>query len=880
MNRQAAKGQTSNKRPPRLAEGLLRLLASRKNKTDLLGDIEEEYRYRRSQKGRLKADLWYISQIVFPIPFFMRTSVFWSFAILRNYTKVAVRSMRRHKAFTAINTAGLSLGMACFLLTVVWAQYEFSFDRFHKKAGSISRVISTQQQSTGPRLYAGAPLPLGQHLLDNYPEVVSFARFRQERFYWRLQIGDSIEYNTIRLAYTDPEFFEMFDFPLVEGNPSMALEDTSSMLISERLAATYFKNRSPIGEAVLVMDNKVPMHITGILKDVPENSHMQFDILVNIRAFEVLYDTDVSREMWDDWTSASFGLFVQLERGVSSEEFGTRISTLLNDFDPESKYTMSLQPLTKIHLHSASIGDYGRIGGGEISTIYLFLFISFMVLLIACINFMSLATARSLKRSKEVGIRKVSGAFRTDIVKQFMGESFLHVFGALALALILADLSLPLLRNLTGRALELDLLRVWPLVLSILGVTFLTGFLSGVYPAVFASACDPVQTLKDLGETRRYSFIFLRRVLVSVQFVCASVLIIVSLVILSQLQYLEKKDLGYDHRDVAVFSIGSVRKNLDAFRAELLKDPSILHVAAGAAPTWGTSGHRFGEGGQSRLSWEGKRDDDIVLMDMHFVDHDFLSTFQMEIKQGRWFSREFPTDKDNYVLNESAVKAIGISDPIGKWFKFGDDQGQIVGVVKDFHTSTLRSEIAPTFFVCSPNIHVMARVAPNDQQRALAHIEKTWKQFVPERPITLQWLDERLSNFYSDDRKLGSIVTNYTGLSLLISCLGLLGLVSFLAEHKTKEIGVRKVLGAPVGSVVSLMAKEYVVILALSSLIAWPIGYWVASRWLADFAYNTGLDVWIFPAAFVSVFVVAFLTVGYKTLKAALRNPIDSLRYE
>jgi putative ABC transport system permease protein len=273
-------------------------------------------------------------------------------------------------------------------------------------------------------------------------------------------------------------------------------------------------------------------------------------------------------------------------------------------------------------------------------------------------------------------------------------------------------------------------------------------------------------------------------------------------------------------------------------------------------------------------------DDEILLMDLHFADYDFQETFDIEMIAGRWFSREFGEDKKNYVLNEAAVKAMGLTDPVGKWFRDGERQGTIIGVAKDFHTGTLRNKIAPTYFMPLPNLHVMVRIGTQDVESTVAYIEKTWKEFVPERPINLQWLDSRLADFYADDQKLGRIVTYYTGLSLLISCLGLLGLVSFLAEQKTKEIGVRKVLGAPIVSVIGLMTREYVVILVVSSLIAWPIAYWIASRWLAEFAYNAGVGLWVFPAALVSIFLVAFLSVGYKTLKAALQNPIDSLRYE
>jgi hypothetical protein len=343
---------------------------------------------------------------------------------------------------------------------------------------------------------------------------------------------------------------------------------------------------------------------------------------------------------------------------------------------------------------------------------------------------------------------------------------------------------------------------------------------------------------------------------------------------------LKNKDLGYNKDNLVIFSIGSVRKNLDAFRAELLQNPNITHVSGGATPTWGVGGHRFGKSEGDKIEWEGKQDESRALMDMHFADYDYLETFQMKMKEGRWFSREFSNDRNNYVINETAVKSMGLKDPIGTWFSFGDRKGIIIGVTEDIHISTLREKIAPTFFMCVPNLSVAVRIKPTEVRRTLDYIEDVWKKFVPERPINFQFLDDRLAGLYAGDRKLGNIVTNYTLLSLLISCLGLFGLVSFLAEQKTKEIGIRKILGAPVSSIVRIISGEFVPLLLVANLIALPAGYFITSKWLKNFAYNTGFDVWIFLSTMVAVFMLAFITVSYKTLKVAFMNPVDSLRYE
>ncbi len=869
----------STGRSPRLAEWILRLLSSRKYKIDLLGDTEEEYRNRRTEKGRLRANLWYLSQIIIPIPYFIRTSVFWALSMFMNYMKIAVRIMMRNKIPSLINTTGLAVGMACFILTVVWVQYEFSFDRFHSKADRIVRTLFSWSDSEGIKTQAGSALPMGKILKESYPEVVDFTYYRRDNFYFSIQQGDVVSYDN-RVAYADPGFLKIFDFHLIEGNPDSALVDLNSVIITRKTAAKYFRQEDPMGRALLFKDKKQPMYVRGIMEDVPENSHIQFDMILPTRALDSLYDIAPEDRFWDNWRPiAAYGLYIELEKGASAEEFSRKISGLLKKHDPESKYTLSVQPLKEVHFPRIDY-DYFNVGRMEIDHIYIFLLISFVVLLTACINFMSLSTARALRRAREVGIRKVNGAQRLDIVKQFMGESFVHSFVALLGALLLAWVFLPTLRAFSGRTLSLDLLQAGPLVFSILGIAFVTGIVSGIYPAFFASAYDPVKVIKKAVESRKYSFFRLRQVLVSLQFICATVLIIITLVIFAQLRFLKNKDLGYNHDNLVVFNVGPVRQKLEVFKQELLKNPNITHVTAGAAPTWGIGGHRFGKGEGNEISWEGKSGDETILMDMYFADYDYLKTYELTLLEGRWFSREYPTDKNNYVLTESAVKLMNLDDPLGKRFFFGKREGTIIGVVKDFNAGTLRNEIYPGFFMCVPNLHVTVRILPQDTRATLDSIEAVWKKFVPERPLNYRFLDERLAEFYTNDRKLGRIVTNYTILSLLISCLGLFGLVAFMAEHKTKEIGIRKVLGAPVSAIIGMISREFILQILAANLIALPLGYWIASSWLRGFAFNIGFNAWIYVAAAVSVFLFAYMTVGYKTLKVALMNPVNSLRYE
>ncbi|MFC2158703.1 ABC transporter permease [Acidobacteriota bacterium] len=866
--------------PPRIAESILKFITSRKYKTDLLGDTEEEYRRRRAAQGKFRSDLWYLTQVFIPIPYFIRTSVFWALSMFMNYMKIALRIMRRNKGPSVINTVGLAVGMACFILTIVWVQYEFSYDRFHSQTDRIYRTLASFEGFEGPQTQSGAPLPLGQTLKDNYPEVMDYTRYRNDQFFWRVQADETVSFEN-RVAHADPSFLEIFDFVLIQGDKSTALNDTKSIVITEKTAAKYFGSSNPMGEPILFMDNKYPMYVTGVMKDLPKNSHFQFDMLINLYTADELWDIAPEDRFWDDWRLLpAYSLYLVLDEKISGPVFSQKISGILGNYDPEAKATLSVQPLKEVHLYSDVDYDYDNIGRGSIRYIYLFVLISFIVLLIACINFMSLSTARSLKRVREVGIRKVNGAYRLDIIKQFMGESFVHSFTALVFAVFLAYSFLPTLRAFSGRDLELNLLATVPLIISILAVGFLTGMVSGLYPAFFASSYDPVKIIKKTSENRKYSFLRMRQVLVSLQFICTTVLIIVTLVILMQLHFMQKKDLGYDKNNIIHFNVSSVRKQLDAFKTELKKNPNIIDVAAGGTPTWGVGGHRFGAGESNKISWEGKTNEEIVLMDMHFADYDYLKTYKLTLLEGRWFSREISNDRRNYVVTESAVKVMNLDDPTGKIFKFGDREGQIIGVVKDFHGGTLRNEIYPSFFMCVPNLKVSVRIEPQDMKGTLEYIEATWKKFVPERPINFTFLDDSLESLYSSDKKLGQIVTNYTIISLLISCLGLFGLVSFMAEHKTKEIGIRKVLGAPISSIVGIISREFIPQVLLATLIAFPVGYLITSSWLKAFAFNIGFEVWIYLVSGVLVVLLAYLTVGYKTLKAAFMNPVDSIRYE
>ncbi len=795
-------------------------------------------------------------------------------ALIWNYIKIALRKSRRQMGYSIITIAGLALGMACCILTIVWAQYEHSFDRFHRNADSIFRVISEDPSSGEPGPVWGAPPSLGQALAAEYPEVARFTR------YWNIPRREAIQSSRLlnpltQVCYVDPSFFSIFDFPFIEGDPRSALQDSLSVILTQSSAKIFFGDENPLGKSLKAFRPEKLMTVTGILEDLPENSHIQFDIVVPFWTLKS-----------ENWKDVTYDLYLELAESASVHEFGPKIQECIRRHDPETVLQASLQPLKDVHFQPDAEFAWWRSSEKKwiISQINLFHLFSAVVLIVACINSINLATARYLKRIKEIGVRKVNGASRTDIIRQVMTESMLESFLALAAAVCLASFLLPFLRELTGRRLDLVHLNEVYLGLSLLGLTMVTGFLLGIYPALFASSLAPVKTLKKAGGKGRLSLILPRRILVSLQFLCSTVLIIVTVVFLLQLKYTEKRDLGYQKENLVILS-GILIGQTDAFKNELLKDPLVLSATIGDLPTMSAEGHLFNP---SAFQWEGKEPDDRTSMDVMSGDEDFFGTYGIALAAGRFFSRKFPGDVNNVVLNETAVRAMGLKDPIGKMFEFNQVKGQIIGVVKDYHTSTLRAKIRPTVMVyrkSDHNIHPIRtvftiRISDQDVGHALGHIETVYRQFYPEMPFSFDFLEERLKSLYLDDRKTGSLIMYYGLLMLTIAGLGLVGLVTLFAEQRTKEIGIRRVLGASPVSIIGLLSRELLILAGLASFLAWPVGYLIASGWLQKYAYRIALSSLIFVAATSFVLAFTFITLAFQSQRAVRVDPVNCLRYE
>ncbi len=785
--------------------------------------------------------------------------------MLKNYLKIALRNIKRHKGYSFINIFGLAIGMACCILILLWVQDELSFDHFHENADNIYRVIQDINFTDHSTTWTITQGPLGPSLKEDFPEIINATRITDRGF--RLTYDDKSYDEEVGMA--DGSIFEMFTFPLVKGDPATALSDPFSIVLTEEMAAKYFRDEDPIGKTIKA-DNQWDFQVTGVMKNVPHNSHLQFDFLIPfIFGRELNYTVD-------HWGNSSFRTYVQLSKGVPAQDVILKISGYLFEKPTiEKDARLNLQPLTRIHLYSNYEYDSAH---GDITYVTLFSLIAFFILLIACVNFMNLATARSANRAKEVGMRKVAGAYKIEIIRQFYGESILLAFIALLLAVVLVWLLLPVFNNLAAKELCLDIPGNLSILLGLLCIAVLTGIISGSYPAFFLSAFQPVMVLKGLRLSGSRGSLF-RKILVVFQFSLTILLIICTVGVYNQLDYMRNRKLGYDKEHMIYFRMrGDVREKFDSVKNELLQNPNILGVTASSnVPTYG---YYFSN---SLWRWEGQSPDEEILMRAVLIDFDYFKTFGMEIAEGRSFSKEFPTDVTEAIMvNEEAVKAMGMESPIGNRLSLQDENFKIIGVVKNYHFRSLRQEIDPLILLYYPQYCriLFARLKGDKIPQIIGYIENVWKKFAPDYPFNYNFLDEALDRLYRSEQRIGTLFRYFAILAVLISCLGLLGLASFMAEQRTKEIGIRKVLGATMSNIVLLLSREFTKGVIIANIIAWPIAYFALHKWLQSYAYKTNIALWSFISSGMLALLIALLTVSYQSVKAALANPADALRYE
>lgn len=792
-------------------------------------------------------------------------------ALLRNYIRVAWRKIRRQKGYSFINIAGLAVGLACCVLMMLWVGDELRFDRFHANRDSIYRLITETRNETSVALDARAPTPLGPAVKAELPEVQDFCRYRTNKSYG-IRLGDKASFDDV-VGIADPSFFTMFSFPFIKGDPKTALEGPRSIVVTESLARKFYGDEDPMGKFLTVARDAYA--VTGVIRDVPENSHLRFACVIPIVNMHEYHHVD-----FENRNSMFFSCYVRLAPQAGPSGAAMKMSGLLAKSTNKSNVALRLQPLKDVHLESDFAFDLDNSAQGSASALTLFSIAAAAILLLACINFMNLATARSANRRKEVGLRKVTGARRSDIVRQFLGESVLLSFFGLVLGLLLLWTALPLFNSLSNKTLAFARLLDPGLLAAVLGVTLLAGLPAGSYPALYLAGFEPARVLKGsfLGGERGQTA--LRKSLVVLQFALTVFFVVGTIVVDKQLRYIRTKNLGIDTHQVLSFVVRS-RGHMDA----VLADTRILSGTQAAPPGQETRA-------AIEVAWEGKNPEDRTPFFPVPVDHDYLRTFRLKMAEGRFFAEETASDRaDAVVVNETAARAMGSGSPIGTRVTATamSSQGRIesnvytvIGVMKDFHQSSLRRAIEPMVFTNNGDEFpwLCVRLNPEGLGETMKFLEKTWKSFVPDYPFTYEFLDEKIDAFYKQDRRTRSILGVFTVLALFTACLGLFGLAAFIAEKRTKEIGIRKVLGASTRGLVLMQSREFLGWVLVANAVAMPAAYLAAGRWLRGFAYR--ISPGITPAFLAAAFslLVAFLSVGFKAVRAAQANPVDSLKYE
>ena len=790
------------------------------------------------------------------------------------YVKIAWRNIIKKPVYAAINIIGLAIGMACSFLLLLWITHELSYDRFHKNAEAIYRVVQEVHFSDHTTTWAITQGQLGPHLKEDFPEVINYTRFSVKEFL--LTHEDKSFEETVVLA--DGAMFAMFTLPLFSGDPAAALSSPSSIVLSKAAVEKYFGSTDPVGK-IIVADHQYEFTVTGVLQPIPGNSIFHDAEFFIPFIFGRQLDGRKGHFPVDRWDSSSFHTMIQLAPGTSRQKFENKISSYLkNKPTIEKDSRLRLQPFTRIHLFSNYEFDVAT-GHVDIETIIFFTFVAVFILLIACINFMNLATARSTKRAREVGIRKISGALKTDITLQFLGEAVLNAFISLLIALVIIEVMLPVFNQLTDKHLSLNLLANYKIVLGLLVITLVTGLISGSYPALALASLQPLTVFRgglQLGPRGA----MLRKILITFTFVFAIAMIICTITLYSQLKYMQTKNLGYQKEDMVVIKIqGDLLREFESVKKDLLANADILALTASSGVP-GVWGHRFSH---SIWQWPGQKPDEEILMRVEFVHDNYFKAFGMKIIKGDNFSINGETDlKKTVILNETAVKALRLQDPIGRQISSGHDKFTIVGVVKDYHIRSLHQKIDPLILFYQPARcrFMFVRIRSQHSGDVIKHIEKIFNKYAPRFPFDYHFMNERLNELYTWERQTGQTMSYFAVLTIIIACVGLFGLSAYTVEQRTKEIGIRKAMGASVLEIVTMLVMEFVRCIVIANIFAWPIAYFVIDDWLEDYAFKISLSLRPFIWAAILTLAIGVLTVIYQALKAAEMNPVDALRYE
>ena len=808
--------------------------------------------------------------------------------MIRNYLKIALRNLMKYKFISAINLFGLAIGLTCCLLILSYILHELSYDRYNVNHKNIYRVgrtfVNPETGALNLKLGTVAP-PVAPLLQNDFKEIKKITRFLPAGN-TAVRYGEK-RFNERNIYFADENLFDVFTVNVVKGNPAKALNDPFSLMLSEELAEKYFGNEDPVNKMVRI-NNQFETRVTGVYKAFPSNSHVHPEMMIS---FNTLKDSAIygAENLRTNWGNNSFFTYLLLPDGYDHKKLEAQFPAFLNrhldegdeKFKASEWTSLQLMNVADIHLHSHT--DLEAEENGDIKRVYVFSAIALFILLIACINYMNLSTARSVLRAKEIGVRKVVGARRNELIAQFLSESVLISWIAILLALLFTQLSLPWLNKMSGLDLSLDVLLNWQIILALLLAPFVVGLISGLYPALFLSSFKPIKVLKGFMKAGGANISF-RQGLVIVQFSISIILIISTIIVLQQLKFMQNKSLGFDKDHMVTIGYNpDLNETYQSFKTELLANPSINEVGRSSRIPSG----RLLDASGSQVS----RGDTLAPTQADIkalrADKDFIPVYGVKMVAGRNFRNDYGTDTSSFILNEAAVNVLGFKSPeevIGKKFQYGGRVGTLVGVVNDFHFESMHQRILPIAFyqALTPGGYnnISVKVNGNNIPGALAHIEKTWKKFVPEIPYEYTFLDDNFGRLYESEQRQGTIFTSFAIIAILIACLGLFGLSAFAISQRVKEIGIRKVLGADVSTIVGLLSKDFLKLVLIAAVIAFPVAWYAMNTWLQDFAYRIDIQWWVFVIAAVVAIAVAFFTISYHAMKAAKANPVKNLRTE
>lgn len=864
----------NRKYPPKVLSFILKKLTPFPGDESLVGDYEEYYLSILEHSGKLKAYFWYFIHIIKIIPSYLEQRIYWSFAMFKNYLKTVFRNFKRQKVYFFINVFGLTVGITCAVLILLWVQNELSYDRFFQKSGRIYRICSRGRIGDTEIKQTMTPAHLPATLKNDFPEVEQTVRLTP-KFNINCQYEDKV-FNEQNMVAADSAFFDVFSFAFIKGNAKTALKEPGTVVLTESTAKKYFGSDEPLNK-IMIFDGNFKGRVTGVIENFPKNSHFHFDMILSL----VSFNPDRNTDWWDN----SYITYLALQKDYDSKLLTAKLPDFIIKYifrgnqdwlNKGNTWEYFLQPLTEIHLKSNLEVEFEP--NGNAVYVYIFSVVAVFVLMIACINFMNLTTARSANRAKEIGIRKVSGSKRIQLIRQFLFESVMLSFLASVFAIFFILIVLPVFNNFVGKSLELNLLKN-PFTFSIfLALPLFVGFVSGIYPAFFLSSFKPSNVIKGkLREGIKSSR--LRNALIVFQFSVSIILIIGMFVIGKQLDFLNNTDLGFNKESVVIIkNVDSIKNQKEAFKEELKKYSGISSVSG----SYSFPGKHFINQGFL------PEDKESILLNITFCEPAFKETFQLEMTEGRFFSREQQTGSAEILINETAVKHLGWDEPVGKTFTHSGFNltFRVIGVVKDFFYKSLHQSVEPMALLnLNLNLgwrenYISVRINSGSITETLNYISKTWDSFTEGKPFEYSFLDEEYNNLYRNEQQTENIFMIFSSLAIFIALIGLYGLISFTTGQRKKEIGIRKVLGSSVCGIIKNIIKNFVVLIILANVIAWPAAYYIMNKWLDNFAYKANLDLWVFLSAGLLVLLIAVITIISQSLKAAASNPVDSLRYE